>query len=152
MALWKPFRGNRADLDSIEKHDGYVYFCVDDESLFFDYTDADGVLQRKQISAANAETLCGMSLEELKVAIASQCTVVLAEAQTYTDAALETATTQDAVILAESQSYTDASFAKAKETGEIVTRTELHTTLNIVNGVCYIDAGNITEKGDGING
>ena len=55
MALWKPFRGSRADLDSVPKHDGYVYFC-DDGSLHFDYVDLDGNLQRKQI---NADTLTG---------------------------------------------------------------------------------------------
>ena len=49
MALWKPFRGSRADLDAVPKHDGYVYFC-DDGALFFDYVDADGNLQRKQIN------------------------------------------------------------------------------------------------------
>ena len=69
MALWKPFRGNRADLDSVEKHDGYVYFCIDDATLFFDYTDADGTLQRKQINAKDAETLTGMSLDEIKESI-----------------------------------------------------------------------------------
>ena len=62
MALWKPFRGSRADLDSVPKHDGYVYFC-DDGSLHFDYVDADGNLQRKQI---NADTLTG-SLDSTKV-------------------------------------------------------------------------------------
>lgn len=51
MALWKPFRGNRANLDVVEKHDGYIYFCTDDGSLFFDFIDADGNLQRKQVSA-----------------------------------------------------------------------------------------------------
>lgn len=69
MALWKPFRGNRAGLDSVEKHDGYVYFCIDDGSLFFDYTDTDGVLQRKQINAKDAETLTGLSLDEIKESI-----------------------------------------------------------------------------------
>jgi hypothetical protein len=54
MALWKPFRGNRAALDSMEKHDGYVYFCVDDATLFFDYVDENGELQRKQINAKEA--------------------------------------------------------------------------------------------------
>lgn len=56
MALWKPFLGNRASLDSVEKHAGYVYWCADDGSLHFDYADADGVLQRKQI---NADSLTG---------------------------------------------------------------------------------------------
>lgn len=69
MALFKQCRGNRADLDSVEKHDGYVYFCIDDGSLFFDYTDADNILQRKQINAKDAETLTGMSLDEIKESI-----------------------------------------------------------------------------------
>lgn len=81
MALWKPFRGSRADLDSVEKHDGYVYFCTDDGSLFFDYTDADGNLQRKQISAQNAESSLGITLEELRNEIATQDIAILAEAQ-----------------------------------------------------------------------
>jgi hypothetical protein len=68
MALWKPFRGSRSDLDSIPKHDGYVYFC-DDGSLFFDYTDAAGVLQRKQINAKEAETLTGKTLDEIQKSI-----------------------------------------------------------------------------------
>ena len=65
MALWKPFRGNRASLDAVEKHDGYVYFCIDDGSLFFDYVDAEGNLQRKQISAKDAETITGASLSTI---------------------------------------------------------------------------------------
>ena len=72
MALWKPFRGSRTALDSVEKHDGYVYFCIDDGSLFFDYVDSDGNLQRKQINAKDAETLMGMSLEEIKKYVAVQ--------------------------------------------------------------------------------
>ena len=51
MALWKPFRGKRSGLDTVEKHDGWIYFTTDDGSLFFDYVDADGNLHRKQVSA-----------------------------------------------------------------------------------------------------
>ena len=64
MALWKLFRGNHTALDTVEKHDGYVYFC-DDGSLHFDYTDANGVLHRKQINAKEAEALTGYSIETL---------------------------------------------------------------------------------------
>ena len=64
MALWKPFRGNRTALDTIEKHDGYIYFCVDDGSLFFDYVDSNGTLQRKQINAKEAESLLGYSITD----------------------------------------------------------------------------------------
>ena len=62
MALWKPFRGNRTALDAVAKHDGYIYFCIDDGSLFFDYADADGVLHRKQINAKEAEGILGYSI------------------------------------------------------------------------------------------
>lgn len=50
MALWKPFRGSRASLNSQSKHDGYAYFCVDDGTFHIDYIDAEGNLQRKQIN------------------------------------------------------------------------------------------------------
>lgn len=65
MALWKPFRGNRADLDSVEKHDGYVYFCIDDATLFFDYADENGTLQRKQINANEASGLIGYDISSI---------------------------------------------------------------------------------------
>lgn len=72
MALWKPFRGNRIALDTVEKHDGYVYFCTDDGTLFFDYVDSDDNLQRKQISAKDAETLTGLTLDEIKEYVSVQ--------------------------------------------------------------------------------
>lgn len=64
MALFKPFRGSRASLDAHDKHDGYAYFCVDDGTFHIDYLDADGNLQRKQISAKDAETLESHSADE----------------------------------------------------------------------------------------
>ena len=66
MSLFKPFMGNRANLDAVEKHAGYAYFCIDDGSFHIDYVDSDGNLQRKQINAKDAETLCGMSLEDIQ--------------------------------------------------------------------------------------
>ena len=78
MALWKLFRGNRADLDAVEKHDGYVYFC-DNGTLFYDYTDADGNLQRKQINAKDAETLGTHSADEFL--LSSDLEDVLAQAK-----------------------------------------------------------------------
>ena len=66
MALFKPFRGSRTSLDAQELHDGYAYFCTDDGTFHIDYVDADGNLQRKQLNAKEAETLMGMSLDELK--------------------------------------------------------------------------------------
>ena len=71
MALFKVFRGDRTRLDSQQKTDGHAYFCPDDGSFHIDYTDADGNLQRKQISAKDAETLSGLSLDELKAYVGS---------------------------------------------------------------------------------
>lgn len=88
MALWKPLSGNRLDLNSVEKHEGYVYFCIDDGTLFFDYLDKDGILQRKQINAKDAETLLGVSLDEIKNDATDKALVALAEAQKYTDNAI----------------------------------------------------------------
>lgn len=93
MALWKPFRGSRAALDAVEKHDGYVYFCVDDGSLFFDYIDADGVLQRKQINAKDAETLMGTSLDTIKSGIGTVATKAAANESAIT--AIKDGTTID---------------------------------------------------------
>lgn len=66
MALFKPLKGTRTSLNSQPLHDGYAYFCTDDGSFHIDYTDADGNLQRKQLNAKDAETLCGKSLTELQ--------------------------------------------------------------------------------------
>ena len=62
MALFKAFRGSRASLDAVGKHDGYAYFCTDDGSFHIDFVDSDGNLQRKQISAGEAEKLTGYSI------------------------------------------------------------------------------------------
>jgi hypothetical protein len=164
MALWKPFLGTRAALNTVEKHAGYVYWCADDGTLHFDYTDAEGVLQRKQINAKEAESLMGTTLDELKSLISTQDAVVLHEAQTYTDKALETATTQDAVILAEAQAYTDAAIAGVGNvdtsnlaTVDKITHIDTYYGDNAsvgVNeaGVCweqdfYIDANGVSAEG-----
>lgn len=62
MALFKPFMGNSTDLNAVEKHAGYVYFCTNDGSLFFDYLDADGILQRRQLNADEANALVGYDI------------------------------------------------------------------------------------------
>jgi len=63
MALFKPFRGARADLPA-EKHDGYAYFCTDDGTFHIDYIDENGVLQRKQV-CANSTPGGGISIDEV---------------------------------------------------------------------------------------
>lgn len=62
MALFKPFRGTRASLNSQPLHDGYAYFCTDDGSFHIDYVDTDGNLHRKQINAKEAEALVGYDI------------------------------------------------------------------------------------------
>lgn len=76
MSLFKPFKGHRSGLDAVAKKDGNAYFCVDDGSFWIDYTDADGVLQRKQINAADAETLSGMTLDEILANIPDDVLIV----------------------------------------------------------------------------
>jgi hypothetical protein len=49
MALFKPFRGQRTDLDNVTKIDGYAYFCIDDGTFWIDYKDGEEV-KRKQIN------------------------------------------------------------------------------------------------------
>ena len=62
MALFKPFMGNRSSLNSVEKHAGYVYFCVDDGSFHLDFLDNNGNVQRKQINANEANKLVGYNI------------------------------------------------------------------------------------------
>jgi hypothetical protein len=65
MALFKPLKGTRTSLDSQPLHDGYAYFCTDDGSFHIDYIDADGNLQRKQLNAKDAESIAGITLEDI---------------------------------------------------------------------------------------
>lgn len=65
MALWKPFRGSREALEKQPLHDGYVYFCTNDGSLHFDFIDANGDVQRKQISSNEASSLIGYDISPI---------------------------------------------------------------------------------------
>ena len=65
MALFKAFKGKRADLAKVALHEGYAYFCVDDGSFHTDQINASGTLERIQLNAKNAETLGGSTLEEI---------------------------------------------------------------------------------------
>ena len=122
-------------------HNGYMY--VDMNVGTVDEPDN----QRIKLNAANAETLCGKSLDELKTELVAQDIVVLSEAQSYTDAALETATTQDAVVLHEAQTYTDS------QINDVILQ-RLETLEKIINnsplvddfeGVGTLDAGSILD-------
>ena len=62
MAVVKFLRGNHTSLDTTQKQDGYIYFCMDDGSVYIDYTDSNGIVQRKQLNAKDAETLDGYDI------------------------------------------------------------------------------------------
>lgn len=49
MALFKPFKGKRTDLDKVTKIDGHAYFCMDDGTFWIDYKD-NNEIKRKQIN------------------------------------------------------------------------------------------------------
>lgn len=61
-------------------HDGYMYIDMNIGTVESPNN------QRIKLNSLNAETLCGMSLEELKEYVSAQDIVVLGEAQSYTDA------------------------------------------------------------------
>lgn len=84
MALFKPFKGKRSNLDAVTKKEGNAYFCVDDGSFHIDYVDANGALQRKQINAKDAETLAGVTVDD-----------ILADAVAYTDTQIAAIPTPD---------------------------------------------------------
>ena len=79
MALFKQLRGNRATLNSQPLVDGYAYFCVDDGTFHIDFKDANGVLQRKQINAKDAESLGTHTADEFL--LADDLDTVLAQAK-----------------------------------------------------------------------
>lgn len=159
MALWKPFRGKRSDLDSVEKHDGWIYFTTDDGSLFFDFMDADGELQRKQITAKEAEKILGYDITttlnpsdteiptsksvldaigSVKTDMSTMAAIVLAEAQA--DAA-----NKAAVLLSEAQNNIMAETERAEGVentlgGRIETLVGKFEALeNLINGSPFFD-------------
>lgn len=151
--LFKILHGDESNisLDVTPFHEGWAYVT---HSGFF-YVDLNiGTVespnnQRIKLNAKDAETLCGMSLDELKLEIATQDAVILHEAQSYTDNAianigiskdelkLEMAT-QDAVILHEAQSYTDNAVAN------LVTISQLEATLGTyINDIDELIGGDV---------
>ena len=61
MALFKISKGLKANLPST-KTEGYCWYTTDDSLFYIDYKDESGILQRKALTAKDAETLCGASL------------------------------------------------------------------------------------------
>lgn len=142
--LFKILHGDKSNIstDITPFHEGYCY-VTHQGYMYVDInigTKDTPNNQRIKLNAQNCETLMGISLDELrneistqdavvlseaqsyadnaievvKNDIATQQAVILHEAQSYTDHAFEAATTQDAVILAEAQAYTDEALAKAQ--------------------------------------
>lgn len=65
MALFKISKGLKANLPSA-KTAGYCWYTIDDSLFYIDYEDENGVVQRQALNAKDAETLMGMSLEDLQ--------------------------------------------------------------------------------------
>ena len=57
MAILNFLRGNHTSLDTIEKNDGYTYFCIDNATVYIDFMDSEGAVQRKQLSAYNTKAV-----------------------------------------------------------------------------------------------
>lgn len=87
MALFKISKGSKNNLPTTLT-EGYCWYTFEDSKFYIDHKDENGVLVRKALNAENAETLMGLSLEELRNEIITQDTVILSEAQQYTDNAI----------------------------------------------------------------
>ena len=57
MALFKVFRGLYSELEDVQMTDGHAYFCTDDGSFWIDFTNENGILERKQVNAKNLTDL-----------------------------------------------------------------------------------------------
>ena len=68
MALFKVSKGTSQNLPSTLT-EGYCWYTYDDSKFYIDFKDENGTLMRKAINAKDAETLCGMSLEQIKQSI-----------------------------------------------------------------------------------
>lgn len=68
MALFKISKGISSSLPQ-EKTAGYCWYTIDDSLFYIDYEDENGEVQRKALNAKDAETLLGMSLEEIQNSI-----------------------------------------------------------------------------------
>lgn len=121
--LFKILHGDqsRISLDTTPFHEGWCYVTYDG-CFYVDLnigTEDDPNNQRLKLNAANAETLCGMTFDQIIEAAntnaATQDVAVLSEAKQYTDAAMEEATTQDIAVLHEAQAYTDEAIENIKE-------------------------------------
>lgn len=64
MALFKVFRGQRNDLDSVAKVDGHAYFCTDDGSFWVDHQETDEIV-RTQINKADWNNDINNAIENL---------------------------------------------------------------------------------------
>lgn len=162
MALFKPLRGNRSSLDAVPKKDGNAYFCVDDATFHIDYLDADGVLQRKQINAADAETLGGTSLTALLDEIAKKETsgaaaAALADAKSYTDTQIAAIPTPDVSGQIEAHNTSDTAHeskfaAKADLVNGVVPVSQLPSEVKEIHVANDIDERNaIAGKFAGIS-
>ena len=70
MALFKISKGSKNNLPATLT-EGYCWYTFEDSKFYIDFKDENGVLTRKALNANTAETLSGMSLDELKAYVGS---------------------------------------------------------------------------------
>jgi hypothetical protein len=138
--LFKILHGDqsRISLDITPFHEGWCY-VTHDGCFYVDLnigTEDNPNNQRLKLNAANAETLCGMTFDQIiEAANANAATLdaaVLSESKQYTDTAMEKATNQDVAVLHEAQVYTDAAIENLKTSPVSVDLSALETEGKIV--------------------
>lgn len=138
--LFKILHGDqsRISLDTTPFHEGWCY-VTHDGCFYVDLnigTEDAPNNQRLKLNAADAETLCGMTIEQIVKAAndsaATQDAAVLNEAKQYTDEVMEKATTQDIAVLHEAQFYTDEAIENIKASPVSIDLSALDTEGKIV--------------------
>lgn len=81
MALFKVFRGESQNLDSVTKVDGYAYFCTDDGSFWIDHAEGEEIV-RTQINK-QAWT------EDIEAAVAASDEIYIGEGDMPENATLQ---------------------------------------------------------------
>ena len=57
MSLFKVFKGNKSNLNSQTKHDGYAWYTVDEGGFYIDAENSSNVVERKKINDADNITV-----------------------------------------------------------------------------------------------
>lgn len=84
MALFKISKGSKSNLPS-NLTEGFCWYTYDDSKFYIDHKDANGTLVRKALNAQDADTLMGMSLDEIKEDIAPKTSTITLLSSAWTN-------------------------------------------------------------------